>query len=85
MLYRDIVQGKIDAPKHTIHVTIPIYNVGGSLNRNSTSRTNQNGPKSYGFRGNARNFDLNRDFIKNDTKNAKTFAQIFHKVKPDVF
>ncbi len=85
LLYRDIVQGKIDSPKNTILVTIPIYNVGGSLNRNSTSRTNQNGPKSYGFRGNARNFDLNRDFIKNDTKNAKTFAQIFHKVKPDVF
>jgi hypothetical protein len=31
------------------------------LNRNSTSRTNQNGPEEYGFRGNARNFDLNRD------------------------
>jgi hypothetical protein len=28
------------------------------LDRNSTSRTNQNGPEEYGFRGNARNFDL---------------------------
>jgi hypothetical protein len=85
LLYRDIVQGKIEAPKHTIIVTIPIYNVGGSLNRNSGTRTNQNGPKAYGFRGNARNYDLNRDFIKSDTKNAKTFAQIFHLVQPDVF
>lgn len=85
MLYRDIVQGKIEAPKRTILVTIPIYNVGGSLNRNSGTRTNQNGPKEYGFRGNARNYDLNRDFIKSDTKNAKTFAQIFHLVQPDVF
>ncbi len=85
MLYRDIVQGKIEAPKSTILVTIPIYNIGGSLNRNSSTRTNQNGPKSYGFRGNARNYDLNRDFIKSDTKNAKTFAQIFHLVQPDVF
>ncbi|AUP80444.1 M14 family metallopeptidase [Flavivirga eckloniae] len=85
MLFRDIVQGKIKAPKETVLVTIPIYNIGGSLNRNSTSRTNQNGPKSYGFRGNARNYDLNRDFIKCDTKNAKTFTQIFHLVKPDVF
>ena len=56
-----------------------------ALNRNSTTRTNQNGPESYGFRGNARNYDLNRDFIKSDTKNAKTFAQIFHLVQPDVF
>ncbi|WP_117885264.1 M14 family metallopeptidase [Aureibaculum luteum] len=85
MLYRDVVQGKIKAPKNVVLVTIPIYNVGGSLNRNLHSRTNQNGPKAYGFRGNARNFDLNRDFIKNDTKNAKTFAKIFHLVNPDVF
>ena len=85
MLYRDIVQGKIEMPKKTVLVTIPSYNIGGSLNRNSTTRTNQNGPKEYGFRGNARNFDLNRDFIKSDTKNARTFAQIFHLVQPDVF
>ena len=85
MMFRDIVQGKINAPKHTVLVTIPIYNVGGSLNRNSGTRTNQNGPKEYGFRGNARNYDLNRDFIKADTKNARTFTQIFHLVQPDVF
>ncbi len=85
MLFRDLAQGKIEAPKNTVLVTIPIYNVGGSLNRNSTTRTNQNGPKDYGFRGNARNYDLNRDFIKCDTKNARTFAKIFHNVKPDVF
>jgi len=85
MLFRDLVQGKIEAPKNIIVVTIPIYNVGGSLNRNATTRTNQNGPKAYGFRGNARNYDLNRDFIKADTKNAKAFTQIFHLVQPDVF
>ena len=85
LLFRDIAQGKIDKPKNTVLVTIPIYNVGGSLNRNTGSRTNQNGPKAYGFRGNARNFDLNRDFIKSDTKNARAFAKLFHIVKPDVF
>lgn len=85
MLFRDIANGKIEAPKNTVLVTIPVYNVGGSLNRNSGTRTNQNGPKEYGFRGNARNYDLNRDFIKTDTKNAKTFTKIFHLVKPDVF
>ena len=85
MLFRDFANGTIKAPKYTVLVTIPIYNVGGSLNRNSTTRTNQNGPKAYGFRGNARNYDLNRDFIKCDTENAKTFAQIFHLVNPDIF
>ncbi|MCX7547628.1 M14 family metallopeptidase [Xanthomarina sp. F1114] len=85
LLYRDLVQGKVKAPKNTVLVTIPIYNVGGSLNRNTGSRANQNGPKEYGFRGNARNYDLNRDFIKCDTKNAKSFTEIFHLVQPDVF
>lgn len=85
LLFRDLVFGEITSPKNTTIAAIPIYNVGGSLNRNSATRTNQNGPKEYGFRGNARNFDLNRDFIKSDTKNAQTFAEIFHNVNPDVF
>jgi len=85
MLFRDIVQGKINSPKSTVLVTIPIYNIGGSLNRNSTTRTNQNGPLSYGFRGNGRNYDLNRDFIKSDTKNTSAFATIFHEIQPDIF
>lgn len=64
---------------------IPFYNIGGVLNRNSHTRANQNGPVSYGFRGNARHYDLNRDFIKADTRNAQSFAEIFHTVDPEVF
>lgn len=85
LLYRDLATGKLNAPKKTVLVTIPVYNVGGALNRNSTTRANQNGPASYGFRGNAQNYDLNRDFIKADTENAKTFSEIFHLVNPDIF
>ena len=85
MLFRDMAGDSIASPKNTIIATIPIYNVGGALNRNSTTRTNQNGPEEYGFRGNARNYDLNRDFIKSDTKNAQTFYKIFHYLNPDVF
>jgi len=64
---------------------IPVYNIDGALNRNATSRVNQDGPESFGFRGNARNFDLNRDFIKNETLNAQSFTQIYRKWDPDVF
>jgi hypothetical protein len=39
----------------------------------------------YGFRGNARNYDLNRDFIKSDTRNTKSFVEIFHTINADVF
>ena len=85
MLYRDLANGKLEIPKNTALATIPVYNVGGSLNRNSGTRANQNGPEAYGFRGNAQNYDLNRDFIKSDTKNARSFAEIFHMVDPDIF
>ena len=64
---------------------IPAYNVGGMMNRSSNSRANQNGPEEYGFRGNAQNLDLNRDFVKMDSKNACTFATIYHALDPDVF
>lgn len=87
MLLRDIVQSDSLKAKYqnSIICVIPVYNIGGSLNRNSHTRANQNGPLEYGFRGNARNYDLNRDFIKQDTKNAAAFAEIFHAVNPDVF
>jgi hypothetical protein len=85
MLMRDLAIGEIEVDDNVIFSAIAIYNVGGALNRNTSSRTNQNGPESYGFRGNARNYDLNRDFIKADTKNARAFAEVFHKIRPDLF
>ncbi|MDD2986216.1 M14 family metallopeptidase [Flavobacterium sp.] len=85
LLLRDLAFGKINLPKNTIVAVIPFYNISGTLNRNSTSRVNQNGPESYGFRANGRYFDLNRDFVKSDTKNARSFAALFHEVNPDVF
>jgi len=85
MLLRDLAQEKIKTPQQTIIAVIPVYNIGGALNRNSSTRTNQNGPKAYGFRGNARNYDLNRDFIKADSKNSRAFTKIFRKLRPALF
>lgn len=66
-------------------VIMPVYNVGGALNRGSHSRANQNGPEMHGFRGNAKNLDLNRDFIKCDSRNAQTFVRWFNDWSPDLF
>jgi zinc carboxypeptidase len=85
MLLRDLAEGKLKAPQNIALAVIPVYNIGGSLNRNNSSRVNQNGPESYGFRGNAENLDLNRDFIKTDSKNAFAFEKIFHLINPDIF
>ena len=68
----------------TVLVYVPVYNVDGALNRADTSRVNQNGPLAFGFRGNARHLDLNRDFIKADSLNARCFARVFTRWDPDV-
>ncbi|NCT10307.1 MAG: hypothetical protein GW772_09555 [Flavobacteriia bacterium] len=87
LFLRDLVQNDSLKKKYqnSIICIIPVYNIGGALNRNSHTRANQNGPEEYGFRGNAQNYDLNRDFIKQDTKNAAAFSEIFHTINPDVF
>jgi hypothetical protein len=85
MLLRNLAEGKIKAPENIALAVIPVYNIGGSLNRNNASRVNQNGPEQYGFRGNAEDLDLNRDFIKADSKNAFAFEKIFHQLDPDIF
>ena len=85
MLMRDLALGKIKVPQNTKVAAIEAYNISGMQRRGKFSRANQNGPEEYGFRGNARNFDLNRDFIKNDTENAKAFQEIFHWLKPIYF
>jgi hypothetical protein len=84
LLARDIIAGKYPLPDNVVLAFIPVYNIGGCLNRNSTTRVNQNGPKEYGFRGNSQNLDLNRDFTKCDSKEARSFAQIFHFLDPDI-
>ena len=87
MLARDLVQ-QPRLRKLLANVTVvlvPVYNVDGMRNRNATTRVNQNGPAAYGFRGNARHLDLNRDFIKQDSRNARSFAALFQKWQPDVF
>jgi hypothetical protein len=83
MLVRDLLK-KDQLPKDVVLCFIALYNIDGSINR-GVSRINQNGPEAYGFRGNYRNLDLNRDFIKADSKNALAFTQILNTWQPGVF
>jgi hypothetical protein len=84
MLARDLLKNNL-LPKDVVICIIPVYNIDGSFNRSSTSRANQNGPLAYGFRGNSKNYDLNRDFIKSDSKNSLAFQQIFNTWQPEIF
>jgi hypothetical protein len=84
MFARDLLKNN-KLPENTVICIIPVYNIDGSHNRSGTSRANQNGPIAYGFRGNAKNYDLNRDFIKTDSKNSNAFQQIFNSWQPEIF
>ena len=84
-LARELVRNPKKLPDNLVITIVPIYNIGGASNRNCCSRANQNGPEEYGFRGNARNLDLNRDFIKCDSENARAFVGFFRAWNPDVF
>ncbi len=70
--------------KNMVIIIIPVYNIGGHLNRSAFNRSGQTTPYETGFRGNAANLDLNRDFTKCDSENAKSFIRIFHEWNPDV-
>jgi hypothetical protein len=83
MLVRDMLKNNT-LPKDVVICLIALYNIDGNLNR-GLSRVSQNGPSAYGFRGNYRNLDLNRDFIKADSRNALAFTQILTTWKPEIF
>lgn len=85
LLVRNIVEKKYKLPSNIVLAIIPVYNIGGCLNRSKNYRIDQNGPVEKGFRGNSQNLDLNRDFIKCDSKEAFTFSKLFHYLDPDVF
>ena len=71
--------------KNTVIVIIPAYSIGGLLNRSAYNRSGQTTPYETGFRGNAANLDLNRDFTKCDSENAKNFVKLFQNWDPDIF
>lgn len=70
--------------KNVTVAIVPVYNPDGMLVRGNT-RVNQNGPEESGFRPNARNLDLNRDCLKQTSRNAQVLAKLLHQWKPEFF
>jgi hypothetical protein len=85
ILLRDLAEGRMRIPDEVALAFIPVYNIGGCLRRSPYYRVDQDGPNEFGSRGSSQNLDLNRDFIKADSREARSFAQLFHFVKPDIF
>lgn len=64
---------------------IPVYNVDGFERRSPFNRINQNGPAEMGWRGNATNLNLNRDYMKADAPETRAWLRLWNEWNPDLF
>ncbi|MEP2296963.1 M14 family metallopeptidase, partial [Algoriphagus sp.] len=86
MLLRDIALGdKKELLTKANILFIPILNVDGHERRSEFGRVNQRGPKEMGWRTNAVNLNLNRDFTKLESAGIKTIAKIIIAYDPDLY
>lgn len=86
MLLRDIATGKRrDILKKVNILFIPILNVDGHERSSAFNRINQRGPVKMGFRTNANNLNLNRDFTKLDTPEVKSVLAVINDYNPNLY
>jgi len=64
---------------------IPILNVDGHEHFGKFNRINQNGPEEMGFRTNACNLNLNRDYLKSESPEIQAWHKLFIDWLPDFF
>jgi hypothetical protein len=83
-LARRIVLGDLRALLDKLIILIaPIYNADGNEKINVMNRTAQNGPLGgVGVRENSKGLDLNRDYMKLESKEAQSLVGVFNRWDP---
>ncbi|HSA93016.1 MAG TPA: M14 family metallopeptidase [Terriglobales bacterium] len=86
-LLRDILitREKAALIERAVLVVVPIYNADGHERFGPYNRINQNGPEAMGWRTNASNLNLNRDYMKADTPETQAFLDLWNRFLPDFF
>jgi hypothetical protein len=86
MLLRDIAQGNKKELLNGVNILfIPILNVDGHERTGEYNRVNQRGPSNMGWRTNARNLNLNRDYTKLDTEEIRAVVGVMNDYDPDLY
>ena len=86
MLLRDIATGKRRDILSQVNILfIPILNVDGHERSSQFNRINQRGPVEMGFRTNANNLNLNRDYTKLDTPEVRGVLKVIKQFNPDLY
>ncbi len=86
-LMRDVVKGPLGSLLNRVIILVaPIYNADGNEKIAITNRTAQNGPAGgVGVRENAQGLDLNRDFMKMESPEARGLIEnVFNRWDPHV-
>lgn len=66
-------------------VLVPVFNVDGHERFGPNHRPNQVGPEETGWRTNAQNLNLNRDYLKADTLEMAALLRLLHAWQPLVY
>ncbi|MEJ2084331.1 MAG: M14 family metallopeptidase [Acidobacteriota bacterium] len=83
---RELVFGRYrDLLDHASLLFVPILNVDGHERISPLSRVNQRGPEESGWRTNARNLNLNRDYSKLDTPEISAVVAAINRWHPDLY
>lgn len=87
MLLRDItVRGtKRELLDGVNFLFVPIFNVDGHERFSKYTRINQRGPEEGGWRSNARNLNLNRDYTKADAPEMRAMIRALDVYDPDLY
>jgi len=86
MLLRDIIHGgKGNLIEKVNWLFVPILSVDGHERTSSFNRVNQRGPSNMGWRTNAENLNLNRDYTKLETLELKALIETINEWKPDLY
>lgn len=85
LLLRDLIRGPLrDLASEAILLVIPIFNVDGHERQSPYNRINQNGPEEMGWRTTAANLNLNRDYLKADAPEMRSWLTLFNEWLPDL-
>ena len=86
MILRDIALGRRpDLAKGVITLFAPIYNADGHERVSPYNRSNQNGPvEGTGYRATADGINLNRDFLRLASPEARAMARLVATWNPDL-
>ncbi len=86
MLLRDIAFGNKKSLLDKVNfLFIPILNVDGHERSSPYNRPNQRGPQNMGWRSNAQNLNLNRDYAKLDTREIRSVINVINTYDPVLY